>query len=193
MIARPVARRAAGKHAEAEIRRMLADVREGSWFAAVGEPCTAGEKDEAELYLAALGYAGTGIVWLPDWDAARSVSQRADWNRDWWESEQTLQRDLYAAASDSNVEGELLHHLTAVTEAATSLLHGPAAVAAALAGVADPGLIRAAAGAAAQTCHQAALNRLVGGKPGRCFEAKFRLFTAGRWPLTLTGDRFHVF
>lgn len=171
----------------------LNDMRDGSWFAATGEPATAGELAEAELYLAGLGYSAIEIVWLADWDAARTASQRADWDRDWWEREQAMQREMYATAQSLLGETALLRHLTVVTEGAARLLHGPAAVAAARAGVADSGLIRAAAGSAAQACYQAALNRFAGGSAEHCFEAKLRLFMAGRWPLTLARGRFHIF
>lgn len=173
--------------------RLIADIEDGSWFAAVGEPPTEGESAEALALLAGLGLGATPLAWSAGWDAARAAAQREDWDRAWWEAEQAEQRRLYASAAAALGEQALLRALTEVTDAATRLLHGPAAVAAARAGIADSGLVRVAAGAASQACYQAALARLAGGGPEHPFEAKFRLFLAGRWPLTVAGGKFHVF
>ncbi len=179
--------------AERVIKSVLADMADGSWFAAVGEPETGGEAEEVRLYLQGLGIPDCKTDWLTDWDAARAATQRADWDHDWWDREQAMQRDLYAIAAGGLGEVGLLRHLTRITEAAARLLHGPAAVAAARGGVADAGLTRAAAGAAAQASYQMTLARLAAASSGHPFAAKFRLFLAGRWPLTVAGGRFHVF
>ena len=181
------------QEAERIISAVLADMADGSWFAAVGEPATGGEADEARLYLKGLDRPDCAIDWLADWDAARAATQRADWDHGWWDREQAMQRDLYAIAAGGLGEVDLLRHLTRITEAAARLLHGPAAVAAARAGVADAGLTRAAAGSAAQAAYQMSLARLGAASSEHPFAAKFRLFLAGRWPLTVAGGRFHVF
>lgn len=173
--------------------RLIAEIGDGSWFAAVGEPSTPGERAEALALLAGLGLGGTPLVFEEDWNTARAATQREDWERGWWEAEQAEQRRLYAAATTTLGEPALLDELSKVTDTATRRLHGPAAVAAARAGIADSGLVRVAAGAASQACYQAALARLAHAGPDHPFEAKFRLFLAGRWPLTLAGGRFHVF
>ncbi|RMD89413.1 MAG: hypothetical protein D6807_03785 [Alphaproteobacteria bacterium] len=79
-----------------------------------------------------------------------------------------------------------------MTDAAARLLHGPAAVAAAASGIADPGLIRVAAGAASQAAYQAALSRIVASGADDPFGAKFRLYLAGRWPLVVVDGAFHI-
>lgn len=179
--------------AQAAVAPVIEEIEDGSWFAAVGEPPTDGEAAEAEAYLAALGFPEAEVAWIADWAAARRVSEDPGWDPAWWQREQALQSDLYGAAVERYGEPALLATLTEVTDAGVRLLHGPAAVAAARGGVADPGLTRAAAGAAAQACYQAALCRLVGAGSDHAFAAKLRLFAAGRWPLTIGGGRFHVF
>jgi len=181
------------RDAEGIIASILDDMADGSWFAAIGEPATGGEVEEARLYVQGLHMPDCAIDWVPDWDAARAATQRADWDHDWWDREQAMQRDLYAIASGGLGEVGLLRHLTQITEAAARLLHGPAAVAAARSGVADAGLTRVAAGSAAQAAYQLALARLGGASSDHPFAAKFRLFLAGRWPLTVAGGRFHVY
>ncbi len=183
----PVAAKAA-----ARIRRLLAEMQEGSWFAALGEPATEGERAEVALYLEGSGLGHCAVDWLHDWAAARDISRSADWDHAWWEGEQGRQRTLYEAAAAAFDESVLLRLLTDVTDAAGRLLHGPAAVAAAARGVADPGLIRAAAGAAAQAAYQAALARLALAGADHPFAAKFRLYLAGRWPLIVARGRFSI-
>ena len=179
--------------AKAAVGPVIDEIEGGSWFAAVGEPPTEGEIAEADAYLAALGFPGLRIDWLADWPAARRASEDPGWEPAWWQREQALQSDLYGAAVHACGEPATLAALSDVTDAAVRLLHGPAAVAAARGGIADPGLTRAAAGAAAQACYQAALCRLAGASAEHAFAAKLRLFAAGRWPLTIARDRFHVF
>ena len=178
--------------AAARIRRLLVEMQEGSWFAALGEPATEGERAEVALYLEGSGLGHCPVDWLADWAAARDISQSADWDHAWWEGEQARQRTLYEAAAAAFDESVLLRLLTDVTDAAGRLLHGPAAVAAAASGVADPGLIRAAAGAAAQAAYQAALARLALAGADHPFAAKFRLYLAGRWPLVVARGRFSI-
>jgi hypothetical protein len=60
-------------------------------------------------------------------------------------------------------------------------------------GVADQALMRVAAGAAAQACHQAALARAAGAGDDHAFAQKFRLYAGGRWPLGVVGGRLFVF
>ncbi len=182
----------AAADAAARMRRLLAEMQEGSWFAALGEPATAGERAEVALYLRGLGLGHCAVDWLDDWAAARDMSQSADWDHGWWEGEQARQRTLYEAAAAAFDESVLLRLLTEVTDAAARLLHGPAAVAAAARGVADPSLIRTAAGAAAQAAYQAALARLALAGADHPFAAKFRLYLAGRWPLVVVRDRFSI-
>lgn len=191
----------APQDAAAAIARLIEDIDSASWFAAVGEPATDDEQKEARSYVDGLGFSTARIQWQSDWAAAREAIQRADWAQDWWQKEHQLQMDLYRQAADHLGETVLLHLLSKVTDAATRLLHGPAAVAAARGGVADQGLIRAAAGSASQSCYQMALCRLqkplaMGSSPpptDQPFLCKFRLFEAGRWPLSMAVNTLFVF
>jgi len=189
----PAARDDNHSAAKAAVAPVIEEIEDGSWFAAVGEPATPGEAAEAQAYLEALGFTDVAVEWIADWPGARRATEDAGWERAWWQREQALQSDLYGAAAHRYGEPAVLAALTELTESAVRLLHGPAAVAAGRAGVADAGLTRVAAGAAAQACYQTALCRLVGEPRDHAFEAKLRLFVAGRWPLTIVGKRFYVF
>jgi hypothetical protein len=85
--------------------------------------------------------------------------------------------------------------LTHVTNAASRVVLEAAADAAEHAGIADEGLIRAAAGAATQGCYQAALVLAAEAEDQEQhpFALKYRLFESGRWPLGVVGASYYLF
>jgi hypothetical protein len=169
----------------AGLQRFARQIPSESWFAALGDPLIEAEADEARLYLDGLGFTGAGVQPVADWAAARAKALSPDWDPAWWEAEERLRANLLAEAEAAFAEGALYQALTEVTTVAGDTLHGKAAVAASRAGVADPGLIRSAAGAAAMACYQAGLALAVGSRADQPFLAKYRLFAAGRWPLAI--------
>ena len=175
------------------IARFAGMVRGVSWFAAVGEPVAVSEAEEAMAYAAALGFPDVHVAGVFDWDEAEAAIRNPDWNSAWWEAEEQARAALITDARERFSEHELMMALTRVTSAASDVVHGAAAVAAARGGMADQGLIRAAAGAATQACYQAALVLAAGGDEGHPFAIKFRLFEGGRWPLGIVGGTLNVF
>ena len=161
------------------------EVRAASWFAALGEPLTDGDRAEAKTY------AGTDAVELvTSWlDAERLLKSPA--TLDWWEREETLRKDLLARAEAQHPERAFWTALTELTTEAGDLVHGKAATAAARMGGAAPASIHVAAGAASQAVYQLAVARMAGAASP--FESKFRLFAAGRWPLGVAGSRLVLF
>jgi len=184
--------RAEESHGLSAVRDFARGIAHASWFAACGEALTAGERAEAEAYLAALGLPAAAIAGVAGWAEAAATAQRPDWSRAWWDAEASAQQALHRRAAERFGEAPLLAALTAVTEAADAL-PGFAALAMSRAGLADPALTRVAAGAAAQACHQAALALGAAAGSDHLFAIKYRLFAAGRWPLGIVGDRFFVF
>jgi hypothetical protein len=175
------------------VRGFAREVTRVSWFAACGEALTESERADAEAYLAALILSVTGIDRIYRWEDAAATTQRPDWSTAWWDAEEAERGALYCAAMAEAGEPALLGALTAVTQAASEMVHGAAAVAASRAGIADPALHRVAAGAATQACYHAALALAAGRGSEHAFAAKFRLFAGGRWPLGIVADRFFVF
>lgn len=163
------------------------------WFAACGEALTEAEIEDVRLWLAGLGLEIDGIEGVATWPDAARLAQAPDWSRAWWDAEETERCRLYALAARESGETALLGALSRVTEAATRILHGAAAVAAGRTGVADPMLTRVAAGAATQACYQAALALAAGADSHHAFAAKYRVFLAGRWPLGVVGRSGFVF
>jgi hypothetical protein len=176
----------------AGLSRFTASLGSASWFAAVGQDLTAAERREGEDYLAALAL-DAGLAGVPDWRAAEKVTRDPNWDPAWWNAEETARQVLLARAREIWGEHGLLSALTRVTDEATRLTLGAASIAAARDGIADPALSRVAAGAATQAAYQAALALAAETGAAHPFQIKFRLFAAGRWPLGLVGDTFHLF
>ncbi len=130
---------------------------------------------------------------MPDWRAAETATRSPAWNATWWNAEEKERLSLLERAAAQWGERSLMAALTRVTDEATRITLGAASVAAARDGIADPALSRVAAGAATQAAYQAALARAAGATDNHPFAIKFRLFAAGRWPLGLVGDTFHLF
>ncbi len=164
-----------------------------NWFAALCEPLAPAEVTVAEDYIAALGFPGVHIGHITDWEDAEAAARNPDWNTAWWEAEELLRAALTSDALETIAEEDLLLALTHVSEKASEAVHDAAAAAAARSGVTDEGLIRAAAGAATQACHQAALVVAAAADEYHPFAIKYRLFEAGRWPLGIVGNTFNLF
>jgi len=181
----------------APVRNLCARVARESWFAAVAEPLTLGEIDDAQCYLDGIGLsldAPIQVTGVTGWDAASRLLQRPDWDRRWWEAEELLRTQLLQRAATSHGQSALIAALTEITVAANDIVHGAAAIAATRAGTADERLARVAAGAATQACYLGALATAAGATAtGHPFQAKYRLFAAGRWPLTIADSYFYVF
>lgn len=175
------------------LRRLVHAIQFDSWFAAVGDPVIDAERDEARLYLDGLGFGDVTIRSVDGWQDAKAIADAPDWDVAWWQAEEDERTDLQRRAESEIGDRALYGALTRVTNTASDIVHGKAAVAAARGGVADEGLIRSAAGAAAMSCHQAALALVTRAGDNHPFAAKYRLFAAGRWPLAINNGVFFVF
>ena len=163
------------------------EVRAASWFAALGEPLTDGDRADAFAYCGA-----TDVQRIDSWPEAEAFLKSPNTPLDWWDREEALRKALLARAEAHHPERGLWTSLTELTTEAGDLVHGKAASAAARMGGAAPASIHVAAGAAAQAVYQLAVARLAGDSASP-FESKFRLFAAGRWPLGVAGSRLVLF
>jgi hypothetical protein len=171
---------------------LRAEVRAASWFAALGEELTEGDRADAEAYAAALGLGSLAIDVAHDWPEAERLLKAPDWSPAWWNREEALRRTLLERAEARYPERALWAALTELTTDAGELVHGKAATAAARMDNAAKASIHVAAGAASQAVYQVAVARLAGDSAS-LFESKFRLFAAGRWPLGVVGTRLVLF
>jgi hypothetical protein len=162
------------------------EIRAASWFAALGEPLTEGDRTDA------MAYSGTADVGrVASWPEAEAFL-KSPATLAWWDREEALRKQLLERAEAQHPERALWTTLTELTTEAGDLVHGKAATAAARMGGAAPASIHVAAGAASQAVYQLAVARLAG-DAGSPFESKFRLFAAGRWPLGVVGSRLVLF
>ncbi len=156
----------------------------GAWFSTLGEPLGAGERAEIRAYLDGLGVRTVlPELLVESWAQASSLMHSPA--GPCWGAEETERGRLEKLARLDPSDPKWL--------AETEALHGAAAVAAARSGVADPGLIRAAAGAATYALYQYRLARAASVPPDHPFMRKYALFCGGRWPLGVYGDRFAIF
>jgi hypothetical protein len=166
--------------------RLRAEVRAASWFAALGEPLTDGDRADAQAYAHV-----DEVQRVASWSEAEASLKSPD-SLTWWNGEEALRKELLARAEGQYPERALWTSLTELTTEAGDLVHGKAATATARMGGAAPASIHVAAGAAAQAVYQLAVARIAG-EPASLFESKFRLFAAGRWPLGVAGSRLVLF
>lgn len=176
----------------ATLATLKAELRAASWFAALGEPLTGGDRTDAGAYAAAFGLEKPTIDFAKDWPDAEKLLKSPDWSSRLWDGEEALRRDLLQRAEARYPERALWTALTDLTTEAGDLVHGKAATAASRMGNAAKASIHVAAGAASQAVYQLAVARLAG-EPASPFESKFRLFAAGRWPLGVVASRLILF
>lgn len=155
-----------------------------AWFSTLGAPLGAGEEADVAAYLAGLGLAPRlPTLLVESWSQAAEITRNPA--GEWWRAEEAERARLERGARLDPADPEWL--------ALTDTLHGAAAVAAARSGCADPGLIRAAAGAATYAAYQYRLARAAHASDDHPFVRKYALFSGGRWPLGVYGDRFAIF
>ncbi len=162
-------------------------MRAASWFAALGQLLTDGDRAEVRAYAGA-----DDVTLVKTWREAEDFLKSPTTPLDWWEREERLRKELLAKAQARYPEHALWTSLTDLTTEAGDLVHGKAAEAAARMGGAQPASIHVAAGAASQAVYQLAVARIAD-EQNSPFESKFRLFAAGRWPLGIAGSRLVLF
>ncbi len=155
-----------------------------AWFSTLGAPLGEGEEADIRAYLAGLGLAAAlPTLLVESWAQAAEIIRNPA--PAWWDAEEAARAKLEHGVQLDPADPQWL--------ALTESLHGAAAVAAARGDGADQGLIRAAAGSATYAAYQHRLARAAGAGDAHPFMRKYALFSGGRWPLGLYGDRFAVF
>ena len=175
------------------LRALGGEIGRLRWFAELGAPMDEAARALARQYAAALGFPEAELAQIPDWAEAELVAVNPDWNTPSWEAEEQLRASLTAAALERITDDMLTATLDHIAAIAAQVIPDAARDAAAFDEVTDEALIRAAAGAAIQACHQKALCLLADAGPEHPFALRFALFAAGRWPICIAGGSFHVF
>jgi hypothetical protein len=175
------------------VRRFARVAREIPWFTRVGERLSRQDRLVAEAYLEALGFPDAGVAEVEDWWEAAVAATNLDVDTPAFEVEEQQRVALTAEALELLDEELLTFALTHVAGEIAEIVETAAADAALRAGYDDDETIRAAAGAAIQAAHQAALVLAAGVEDETAAAHKIRLFESGRWPLGLIGSTLHIF
>lgn len=175
------------------VRRFARIARDIPWFTRLGERLSAADRALADAYLSELGFPGMEIAEVGDWSEAAFAATNPDIDTAGFEAEEQLRAALTTEALELMDEELLTFALTHVAGLIAEVVESAAADAALRAGYDDEETIRAAAGAAIQAAHQAALVLAAGRDDEPALAHKFRLFEAGRWPLGLIGSSLHIF
>jgi hypothetical protein len=142
------------------------------------------EMNEIAGYLAGLRMdPGLPVRAVKTWNEAGELCRRP--SEEWWQAEEAERERLERGARLDPADPDWL--------ALSETLHGAAAVAAARAGCADAGLIRAAAGAASYAAYQARLARAARAAAPHPFLRKYALYCGGRWTLGIYDHSFAIF
>lgn len=163
------------------------------WFRSVGLPLGKGTMHTAEAYVDALGFPGTLVAPIANWEEAGFAASNPDWNSSWWEAEEQLRASLTHEALELISEDDLNMALTHISATASPLIQNAAESLAEEQDIEDEELIRAVIGNAVQTCHQAALVLAAGEEDTHPFALKYKLYEMGRWPIAITGSSFNIF
>ncbi len=164
-----------------------------NWFRSVGLDMGAPTRRTAEFYVETLGFPGTLIAPIENWEEAAYAASNPDWNSPWWEAEEQLRMSLTNDALELIDEEDLNMALTHISATASPLIQNAVESLAEEQGIEDEELVRAAIGSAIQTCHQAALVLAAGEEDTHPFALKYQLFELGRWPIAITGNSFNLF
>jgi len=175
------------------VERMAARMAAVPWFAHVGQPLLAPEREQARAYLDALGFADADLVPVRDWEEAAFAAENPGFDSAWWDAEEQLRAALNSEALAHVDERELQLVLPRLAERAAAPARRAAQEAAVLAKMSDAELLQAAVGAAMQSAHQRALVEIAAGDEDHAFRHKFALFESGRWPIAVVGATFHLF
>ena len=173
--------------------RFLKTIPTLPWFENIGAPIDAELLRDAHAYLDALGFPDADIAAVEGWDDAAYAIGNPDWNSDWWETEEQVRAGLTTAALETVGEEDVEAAIAHLNQIMTDEIPEAIRVSAAYGGVSDDDVIMAAVGATTQACHVAALVVLAAEEEDHSMALKFRLFEAGRWPLGVTGNTFHLF
>ena len=181
-----------GLLAVSQFVRMLIEV---PWFTALGNQLDSREILLSEDYLLALGFPDVQISLAEDWEAAADAATNPDWNTEWWEVEEQTRVALVTEACQRADEETVMIALAHLQNQSIEAVLEPAEVIAEASGIEDEELIRAIAGAAAQSIYQAGL--LLAAEDDddehHIFALKYKLFELGRWPIGVLGNTFHIF
>lgn len=168
-------------------------IRHMPWFRTVGEAPTENVQKAGEDYANALGFPGTLVHFLPDWEEAAYALESNNFNSPGWEAEEqeraSLTDRLLSMMDDETFEMVMTHIASEVMptieeyaeEVRDELM------------IADDEFVVAVSGLAAQAVHQAALVMLTAEDEDHPLAKRFKLLEQGRLPIGIQGTSLAIF
>ncbi|MCF8469703.1 MAG: hypothetical protein K9G30_02865 [Parvibaculum sp.] len=163
------------------------------WFTTLGRPLDRETRALARSYLDGLGFPDAETARLRDWAEAADAAMSLDFDPVHWDVEESLRAGLAMDAMDLLSEDALSIAMTHVSALLGERIGAAVRDAAHFWEVEDEALLDAAAGAALQAAHGAALTLITDAEGDHPFRRKFALFTRGRWPIGIAGLTFNIF
>lgn len=173
-----------------DFARLLPDI---PWFAELGNPIDTETRALADSYLEGLGFPEAHVARLTNWEDASAAAESGDWNSGPWEAEESLRAALSTDLLDVLSEEAFEIGFTYVAAEAEEAVRNAAETAAHIWALEDMEIAIAAAGAAMQAVHGAAIAIAAGAEEDHPFLLRFRLFERGRWPIGVAGLTFNIF
>ena len=175
------------------LRRLRQVIEHANWFHRLGQPLGGDTTSLAEAYIDHLGFPGTWVAAVPDWEHAAIAAENPEINSESWEAEEQLRAHLTSEAVMAFGEDALFEALEAITAVAQPVIAEAAGQAANMWGVEDDAIIEACIGSALQACFAAALVIAAEEEEDHPCALKFALFEAGHWPIGIAGQSFNIF
>ena len=175
-----------------KIESIIKSIDQISWFKNLGKKIEEKEMEDILTYIASFDKK-INYKKVNNWNKVKRVIVNPDFNITWNNLELQYQVQLYAKALKYNEEKQLLSSLKCLNETTIHPIYAAASTAANSFKVFDIALARCAAGAASLSCYQAAIAIAAKCEPQHPFLAKYRLFSRGRWPLSIVKSHFYIF
>ncbi|MEM8799847.1 MAG: hypothetical protein AAGF15_07190 [Pseudomonadota bacterium] len=164
-----------------------------AWFSRMGEPADRPTGELAFRFVSDFGFPDAHVLWHVDPADAAEALEIADTNSPAWEvMEQfrsALTDEAVAGLGEDAVDVALTHIRAVASEVCTNAL-GDAAD---KLGLHDQAFLQALVGQAIQASHMSALLLLAEADEDHPVSPFFHLFEAGRAPLALIGQTFHIY
>ncbi|MEQ8266116.1 MAG: hypothetical protein RH982_02895 [Parvibaculum sp.] len=177
----------------AGLRTFAEEAAHMPWFTTLGRPLDREVRALARSYLDGLGFPDAETARLRDWAEAADAAMSFDIDPAHWEAEESLRASLATDALELLSEDALNIAMTHVSALLGERIGIAVRDAADFWEVEDEELLNAAAGAALQAAHGAALTLIVETEEDHPFRRKFALFTRGRWPIGVAGLTLNIF
>jgi hypothetical protein len=177
----------------AGLRRFAEEAVNLPWFTDLGRPLDKETRALARSYLDGLGFPDAEVARIRNWEEAADAAMTFDIEPLQWEAEESLRAALAAEAVDRVSEQGLSIAMTHVSALLGQRMRQAVGDAAHFWDIGDEGLLNAAAGAALQSAHNAALALIAEEDHDHPFRRKFTLFARDRWPIGIAGLTLNLF